>query len=482
MKKLFTRAACAAVVFAGLRCLGATTYTYDDGTLTWSYTTSSGKATLTGVTANNSGEITGTLTIPSTVDDATVDSIGENFCKGAALSAVVFPNTLKTINYGAFANCTALESLTLPDSLTAIGGTGYSSGRTGAFNGCTALKSVAFGSGLVTIGDGFGSSRDDNPDYYAYTGAFGNCSSLETVEFNANLVTIGHHAFSECGHLKALLLPDSLQTIGANGFYNNIRLSRVSFGADLQMIDACSFMGCVSLNTVTFSAATTPLLTIKTKAFRNCVQLVSLTLSNAMPTLESGAFANCTMLRSITIPSLMSTVTDGVFSDITNLREVTFLGVPPENLENAGLSTVVKIRYPKAYAEDWEDVIAAIGFTDTEEINPDEYADLLGADSRYELSSTPSDRSISSITIEADYAITADKFKLTDKKVFDSVLRIVNTADHAVTLTLPSDHVYETFEGADPLTIPANSRNLLTITRTDENVFLVSREKLKVIQ
>jgi len=169
MKKLFTRAACAAVVFAGLRCLGATTYTYDDGTLTWSYTTSSGKATLTGVTANNSGEITGTLTIPSTVDDATVDSIGENFCKGAALSAVVFPNTLKTINYGAFANCTALESLTLPDSLTAIGGTGYSSGRTGAFNGCTALKSVAFGSGLVTIGDGFGSSRDDNPDYYAYT-------------------------------------------------------------------------------------------------------------------------------------------------------------------------------------------------------------------------------------------------------------------------------------------------------------------------
>ena len=113
-------------------------------------------------------------------------------------------------------------------------------------------------------------------------------------------------------------------------------------------------MGCVSLNTVTFSAATTPLLTIKTKAFKNCEQLVSLTLSNSMPTLESGAFANCTMLRSITIPSLMSMVDDGVFSGIANLREVTFLGVPPENLENAGLSTDVKIRYPKAYAEDWE--------------------------------------------------------------------------------------------------------------------------------
>ena len=188
------------------------------------------------------------------------------------------------------------------------------------------------------------------------------------------------------------------------------------------------------------------------------------------------------MLRSITIPSLMSTINDDVFAGITNLREVTFLGVPPENLENSGLGADVKVRYPSQYAEDWESVIAAIGFTNTEAINPDAYAELLGADSRYELSSTPSDRSISSITIDSDYVIDADKFKLTDKKVFDTVLRIVNEAGTDVTLTLPSGYTYETFEGADPLTIPANSRNLLTITRTDENVFLVSREKLRVIE
>ena len=474
MKKLIMAAALA----VGLCCFGDT-YTDGEG-LVWSYTVKSGKATLTAVQKSDSGDITGTLVVPSSVNDVPVIAIGANVGAGAAITGLSLPNTLLTIDYGAFANCTALETLTQPDSLTTIYGAGNY--NKGAFNGCTALKSVTFGAGLVTIGSGNSNGSTNNPDSYANSGAFGNCSSLESVTFGPNLVTIGHHAFSECGHLKSLVLPDSVQTIGINCFYNNIRLSRVSFGADLQLIDACAFMGCVSLNTVTFSAATTPLLTIKTNAFKNCVQLVSLTLSNSMPTLSSGAFSGCNMLRSLTIPSLMSTVDDGVFSGLANLREVTFLGVPPENLANAGLSTDVKVRYPTQYAEDWEVVIADIGFTDTEAIDPDAYLALLGADSRYELSSTPSDRSISSITIDADYVIEADKFKLTDKKVFDTVLRIVNEASTDVTLTLPSGHVYETFEGADPLVIPANSRNLLTITRTDDNVFLVSREKLMVIE
>ena len=406
---------------------------------------------------------------------------GLAFAHAEKLTTLTLSESLKKISAGAFRGCTALETLVIPDSVTEIGAS-QSTTYGGAFNGCTALKSVTLGNGLVTIGQGSSNMTYNGEDSWAYSGAFGICPSLETVTFGPNLETIGNHAFSECRHIKSLMLPDSVQTIGVNCFYNNIRLSRVSFGADLQLIDACAFMGCVSLNTVTFSAATTPLLTIKTNAFKNCVQLVSLTLSNSMPTLSSGAFSGCNMLRSLTIPSLMSTVDNGVFSGLANLREVTFLGVPPENLANAGLSTDVKVRYPTQYAEDWEVVIADIGFTDTEAIDPDAYSALLGADSRYELSSTPSDRSISSITIDADYVIEADKFKLTDKKVFDTVLRIVNEASTDVTLTLPSGHVYETFEGADPLVIPANSRNLLTITRTDDNVFLVSREKLRVIE
>ncbi|MGN0847420.1 MAG: leucine-rich repeat domain-containing protein [Kiritimatiellia bacterium] len=403
-------------------------------------------------------------------------TIGKNaFAKAVKLTTLTFSESLQTIYAGAFAGCTSLTALTFPDSLTAI----YADGSGGAFNGCSSLKNVVFGSGLVTIGDGNSNHNTSNPDSLADSGAFGNCINLETVTFGNALREIGHHAFSECRELKVLEFPDSLQRIGINAFYNNIRLTRASFGANLQTVDTCAFMGCVSLNSVSFSPATTPLLMIKSNAFRNCLCLASLTLPNSIPTIASGAFSGCTMLRRITIPSLLSTIESGVFTGMGNLKEVIFLGLPPENLGNAGLAKDVSIRYPSEYAQDWEDVIASCGFTNASVYEPDEIGGIVG-DSRYGLSAKPSDRSIASLEISADTAI--DSFILTDGKVYDSVLRIVNTADGDVTLTLPAGYTYETFEGADPLTIPAKSRNILTITRTAENVFLVTREKLRVLQ
>ena len=430
--------------------------------------------------SNDSGEITGTLTIPSSINTYTVDSIGARFGTGLGISAIEFPNTIETINYGAFANCTALEALVLPDSLTTIRGTGNTNSYNGAFSGCTSLKSVKFGSGLVTIGSGYNSSRDDRPDYYAYTGAFGNCSSLETVEFGSKLETIGHHAFSECIKLKALEFPNSLQTIGVNVFYHNVNLSRVEFGADLRSIGEYAFARCTALATISFAATTYYSLNIGAYAFMNCTYLTTLTLSDAITTINTGAFSGCSLLRRITIPSVLSRVSTNVFKNLDRLNEVAFAGLPPENIENAGLPLDIKVRYSSEYADEWADAIAACGWTNATAYDPNEAMGVIGGDSRYELSNQQSDRSIASITIASDSAI--DAFILTDGKVYDSVLRIVNTADQDVTLSLPSNYTYETFEGADPLTIPANSRNILTITRTEENVFLVSREKLRVIQ
>ena len=98
----------------------------------------------------------------------------------------------------------------------------------------------------------------------------------------------------------------------------------------------------------------------------------------------------------------------------------------------------------------------------------------------YALTEIAADRAIASVTIDSDCAI--DSFVLKDGKVYDCALRIVNVANHDVKLTLPSGYTYETFEGVDPLTIPANSRNMLSITRTADKTFLVSREKLKTVQ
>ena len=69
-----------------------------------------------------------------------------------------------------------------------------------------------------------------------------------------------------------------------------------------------------------------------------------------------------------------------------------------------------------------------------------------------------------------------------DGKVYDCVVRIVNTASRTVKVTLPNGYTYETFKGTKPLTIPASSRNILTITRTADRTFLVSRRELETAQ
>ena len=84
------------------------------------------------------------------------------------------------------------------------------------------------------------------------------------------------------------------------------------------------------------------------------------------------------------------------------------------------------------------------------------------------------------MTVDDDCAI--DSFVLRDGKVYDTVLRIVNTASRNVRLTLPSGYVYEKFKGASPLSIPPNSTNMLTITRTADRVFMVSREEMEAAQ
>ena len=68
-------------------------------------------------------------------------------------------NETKVVGGCAFEGCTALISITIPDSVTSIGN--------GAFNGCSSLESVTIPDSVTSIG----------------YGAFGDCTSLKTVYY-----------------------------------------------------------------------------------------------------------------------------------------------------------------------------------------------------------------------------------------------------------------------------------------------------------
>ena len=179
------------------------------------------------------------------------------------------------------------------------------------------------------------------------------------------------------------------------------------------------------------------------------------------------AFWGCSGLTSVTMPDSVTSIGDYAFRDCQSLKQLAV----PESVTSYGVGCFDGT--PALYR-------AAFGGSTGGGAQPSVTTIVQKVESPYALTNAPADRAIASVTVDDDCAI--DEFVLKDGKVFDAVLRIVNTADRAVTLTLPSEYEYETFKGSRPLTIPAGSRNLLTITRTAAGTFLVSRRELESVQ
>ena len=95
-------------------------------------------------------------------------------------------------------NRAEVASVTIPDGSAVIEGYIYSSfaseRKSGAFQNCTALESITLPDGVVEIGS------------YAFSG----CSSLIEITLPDGLTCIGDYAFNFCEDLTIVSLPDSL--------------------------------------------------------------------------------------------------------------------------------------------------------------------------------------------------------------------------------------------------------------------------------
>ena len=114
------------------------------------------------------------------MSDLTVEvTYGDNEYSGEVIipSTVSYKSktlTVTSIRGGAFWGCSALTSITIPNSVTTIGGQ--------AFDGCSALTSITIPNSVTTIG-----SR-----------AFSGCSALTSITIPNSVTTIDSSAFSCC--------------------------------------------------------------------------------------------------------------------------------------------------------------------------------------------------------------------------------------------------------------------------------------------
>ena len=130
-----------------------------------------------------------------------------------AMTSVTVPNTIQTIGKWAFAGCTGLSEIVLPDSVLSIG--------EGAFHGCDKLTSITLSAKLTKI------------DSYAFYG----CKGLTAINFPATLVEIGEAAFFGCQGLTTLDIPAATTIIGTQAFYQCNHLTAIKINTTSENIE-----------------------------------------------------------------------------------------------------------------------------------------------------------------------------------------------------------------------------------------------------
>lgn len=148
------------------------------------------------------------ITIPGTGENsvyANGNSIGSYAFAETAITSFTMDDTYGSLGAGAFQNCEALASVTLPEGLTAI--------RNNTFEGCSSLTSFTFPTTVETIGD------------YAFSGA--PISSVELSTMPA-LSSIGDNAFANNSVLRTITIPATVESLGSNVFYNDANLSSLT--------------------------------------------------------------------------------------------------------------------------------------------------------------------------------------------------------------------------------------------------------------
>lgn len=179
----------------------------------FTYTINEGEVTITGCDNSTTGEVV----IPGTIEDMSVTSIGDV----------------------AFANCSGITSITLPESIKSIG--------MFPFFSCTGLTNIYVSKGN-SIYHSEGNCLIESESKTLIAG----CKS-SNIPNNERVTSIGYGAFYLCTGLTNIIIPDNIISIGDGAFWGCSDLSSVTLNNGISEIGTSAFLECSSLEEVNYS-------------------------------------------------------------------------------------------------------------------------------------------------------------------------------------------------------------------------------------
>lgn len=259
---------------------------------------------------------------PTSIVLTGITQIGANAFRNADLASVTLPNSLTAIGESAFEDCRSLTEITIPASVKTWGSCSFKD---------TGLTSVKLSDNLTTIGESafegcFQMTEIVIPSSVTtLKGTFKGCTGLTSVKLSNHLNTIGESVFEGCRNMTEITIPSSVTTLGEKAF-NNTGLKSVKLPDGLKTIGKFAFQDCTQLKEITIPAGITIL---NEGAFSN-TGLTSIKFPSGMKTIGQTAFQNCSKLKQVDISTDMDL--GGWSFDNTGLTELTL----PEGMKTFG--------------------------------------------------------------------------------------------------------------------------------------------------
>lgn len=141
---------------------------------------------------------------------------------------IIIPNNIKIIGAYAF-GASDFSYINIPESIHTI--------ENGAFHSCQNLISIDLPDSITTIGDG----------------AFSRCHNLKSIKLPKNITYIPHRMFEYCYALSDIILPNTIKDIGYGAFFRCDSLKSIKIPHGVTTLSSELFKECDVLENISFS-------------------------------------------------------------------------------------------------------------------------------------------------------------------------------------------------------------------------------------